>query len=236
MTFSSSAQSTMRRHTLQAVVPKGLIWYCPLTPWNYNSAGRYYYDLSGNGNNATNYSQTPVAYTNGRANAVSGNFLTANTNCLRCGTASTFTLTNMSIACWTYRNGTTTADGTIIGKGYAASTPYDSYCLNANRGGGGKVSWEIGITVCDATITDPANTWTHYVGTYDGSKMILYVNGVSNNAVARSGALSFSSWNFVVSGVPERASYYYNGRVDEGRLYDHALTPTDVTNLFKTGY
>lgn len=79
------------------------------------------------------------------------------------------------------------------------------------------------------------DSWHHMVGTHDGSTMTIYVDGVAVGSKVT--ALNTSaSFNHVGIGVDTwwSAGYHYmcNGRVDEVKLYDYALSPAEVTQLF----
>jgi hypothetical protein len=79
------------------------------------------------------------------------------------------------------------------------------------------------------------DSWHHMVGTHDGSTMTIYVDGVAVGSMAT--ALNTGAgFNHVGIGVDTwwsaSAHYMCNGRVDEVKLYDYALSPAEVTELF----
>lgn len=73
----------------------------------------------------------------------------------------------------------------------------------------------------------PANTWTHLAATYDGAAQRLYVNGVQVSTRAQTGQISTSTSPLRLGG---NASYgeYFQGRIDEVRLYNRALTAAQI--------
>jgi hypothetical protein len=73
----------------------------------------------------------------------------------------------------------------------------------------------------------PTNTWTHLAATYDGTAQRLYVNGVQVSTRAQTGQVSTSTSPLRLGG---NASYgeYFQGRIDEVRLYNRALTAAQI--------
>ena len=70
-------------------------------------------------------------------------------------------------------------------------------------------------------------TWTHLATTYDGNVLALYVNGVQNATLLTSGPIVTSTGqlrigNNTIWGEP------FNGLIDEVRVYNRALTATDI--------
>jgi hypothetical protein len=79
-----------------------------------------------------------------------------------------------------------------------------------------------------------SNTWYHLCMTYDGAYVKGYVNGVEDYSVAKTGALSSFS-DFFIGYTPvggEQAPF--DGKIDEVRVYNRALTQPDVANLYNS--
>src|SRR3989344_810106 len=86
---------------------------------------------------------------------------------------------------------------------------------------------------CANSTTAPSTgVWYHVQGTYDGTNIRLYINGAleatttvnapSNNATA------FDIGSYSV----DATAYAFNGTVDEVRLYNRALSPAEVSQLY----
>jgi len=73
----------------------------------------------------------------------------------------------------------------------------------------------------------PLNTWSHLAGTYDGITARLYINGVQVSSQAQSGSIATS---------PEalRIGLSWAGMIDELRIYNRALTASDVQRDMNT--
>ena len=77
------------------------------------------------------------------------------------------------------------------------------------------------------------NTWTHLATTYDGSTMKLYVNGTLVASGARSGALE-TSGNPLQIGGDSIFGQYFAGSIDDVRVYNIALTDTQIRTDMNT--
>ena len=82
---------------------------------------------------------------------------------------------------------------------------------------GGDVEWLSGAD------GEPVNAWTHVALTYDGAKLRLYVNGTQVATTAASGAVQSSSSPLWIGGNQPYGEYF-QGLIDEVRVYNRALT------------
>jgi hypothetical protein len=73
----------------------------------------------------------------------------------------------------------------------------------------------------------PLNTWTHLSATYDGTMLRLFVNGVQVGSRAVSGALLASSGVLRMGGNGVWGEFFA-GRIDDVRLYNRALTASEI--------
>lgn len=107
-----------------------------------------------------------------------------------------------------------------------------------------RLNWRVGGSNGSGTTIDQlgmANIstggWYHIVAVYDGSSSKMYVNG-NLDSVAQSGLGSGSSLN---ASVPDALAFgrmiaaansYYNGLIDDVRIYNRALSQTDVSDMY----
>ena len=82
----------------------------------------------------------------------------------------------------------------------------------------------------------PLGQWVHLAGTYNGNRVILYVNGVERARVAKTGALVASSRPVLLGANangtdPLAGSEFLAGGLDEVRLFSRALTANEVAAL-----
>jgi len=78
------------------------------------------------------------------------------------------------------------------------------------------------------------NTWYHVVGTYDGSTLKIYVNGVLENSNSHSGVINTSTTNLSI-GSRSIGDRHFNGSIEKVSIYDKALSEQEVQKLYQ-GY
>lgn len=78
--------------------------------------------------------------------------------------------------------------------------------------------------------TPVANQWFHLVGTWDGSKMRLYVNSVLKATSTTTSGARTTSYNFAANALTNDRDL--NGALDEVRYYKVALSQADIDAIF----
>jgi len=126
-----------------------------------------------------------------------------------------------TLEAWVYPTGSTYQG--VIGQGTA-----HVYELGiSDKGTIAVTAWLNGVTR-QAIAPTPIvlNTWTHLAATYDGSILGLYVNGtrVATNTV--SGSLPSASGPAWIGKTPSYG--VFQGKVDEVRIYNRALSATEI--------
>jgi hypothetical protein len=79
----------------------------------------------------------------------------------------------------------------------------------------------------DGTAQVATNQWTHLAATYDGSVLRLYVNGTQASSLNRTGSISTTS-NPLRIGGNNIWSEWFNGLIDEVRVYNRALSLAEI--------
>jgi PKD repeat protein len=77
------------------------------------------------------------------------------------------------------------------------------------------------------------NVWSHLAGTYDGATMRMYVNGMEVSNRTQSGALNLSSQPLTIGGSA-LYSAYWQGLIDDVRIYNRAITPSEIQGDMNT--
>ncbi|MDQ3580592.1 MAG: LamG domain-containing protein [Pseudomonadota bacterium] len=72
-----------------------------------------------------------------------------------------------------------------------------------------------------------ANTWVHLATTYNGSTQLLYVNGTEVASRAQSGSIEVSNGALRIGGNSLWGEFF-QGRIDDVRVYNRALSATQV--------
>ncbi|MEO8133548.1 MAG: LamG-like jellyroll fold domain-containing protein, partial [Betaproteobacteria bacterium] len=103
----------------------------------------------------------------------------------------------------------------------------------------GQVLWNVFATggvagVASGTNLLPLNTWTHVVGTYDGTTATLYFNGAVLGTATTSGPLAAIEGNAKI-GRNMVTGAFFNGSIDEVEVYDRALSPGSIQAIYAAG-
>jgi len=83
--------------------------------------------------------------------------------------------------------------------------------------------------ISNATLT--ANVWTHVTATYDGVNMKLFQNSIEVGSLAKTGAISASSSVDVRIGANPGNARYFDGLIDDVRLYGEALDSATIQDI-----
>ena len=81
------------------------------------------------------------------------------------------------------------------------------------------------------------NQWYHVCGTYDGTKLSIYVNGQLQSTTVASGTITYQAtcpWE--IGGNPGPTAFgsgNFIGKLNDVRIYDHCLSPKEVEELSK---
>ena len=135
---------------------------------------------------------------------------------------------------------------TILTKRDGCSTAGISYNLNVAKGGSGLPVGEVHLTLSDttgnavtagfgSTLLPNDGQFHHVAGTYDGSTIKSYLDGVLVGTAARSGPILVTTSAPVIShhggGCGQRAV----AAIDEIEFFDRALLASEIQGIFNAG-
>ena len=185
-------------------------------------AGTTVADISGNGNTGTISGATWT--TSGKF----GNALTFN------GTSAMVTIPNaaslnltsgMTLEAWVYPTAAPTNWRAVVDKNV------DGYYLMASTNVGNRPAvggtWTAGNQNTIGPSVLAVNTWTHLAATFDGAMVRLFVNGVQVATQAQVTPLASSTGTLQI-GADSYAGENFAGRIDEVRIYNRALSATEI--------
>ena len=183
-------------------------------------------DSSGNGNNGTLVNGTTWSTTAkfGRAanfDGVDDRIDVADSNSLDLGAG-------MTLEAWV-RPTANSGYRTVVLKEVSGELAYSLYAADSDHAthpsGWVRVA---GVShYADATAALPLSTWTHVAVTYNGAALVYYVNGVQTRSTVVSGSI-------MTSGMPLRIGSntiwgeYFQGQIDEVRVYNRALSQSEI--------
>src|SRR6266511_1496066 len=219
---SSEATASFSQATT-GTISSGLVAY-----WKFDEGtGTTAADSSGNGNTGT-LANGP-SWTSGIAgnalyfDGTDDNVTVADSNSLDLTNSFTF-------SAWVNPASAFTDFRSILAKNYkyylyASST---GFCGDGSALGG---FYEVMDTVACQPSSLPVNTWTHLTLTYNGSVLTLYRNGGAVATANVSGTLSSSTGTLQI-GASEYGEYF-QGLIDEVRVYNRALTNTEIQTIYQ---
>ena len=80
----------------------------------------------------------------------------------------------------------------------------------------------------------PAGAWSLVTGVYDRSTAAIYVNGAYVTSVPAAGAIATNTLPWTIGALPSNSGNF-NGSIDDARVYNRALTASEVTMLYNKG-
>lgn len=119
---------------------------------------------------------------------------------------------------------------------YRSLGDLSSFALRLNTNNKIDFFWEnpaaVSPTATSTTATS-LNTWYHVVGSWDGTTRKIYVNGVleGSNATAQ-GNHDDVGGSMTIGRPGDFDGLYFNGAIDDVRVYNYALSPTQVRMLY----
>lgn len=142
----------------------------------------------------------------------------------------------ISVAAW-FKTSSNNVNQAIVAKSNACATAGYLVWINENAVASHRVSWWVGNgpwldEYATATAVDDGN-WHHFVGTYDGTTRKIYVDGVLQIASTSAGE-TLSSTGALQIGGSNYCGSTFNGSLDEVRIYNTALSASDVASLYNT--
>jgi hypothetical protein len=199
--------------------PTGLV-----ASYNFNvGSGTSLADRSGTGNNGTiaNGTWSATGHT-GAALSFNG----TNTLVSVADSNSLDLTTGMTLEAWVNPSGLGTAWRDVIFKEQPGSFAYTLYAnQNTTRPiGQVHIGGEINAV---GTAALPLNAWSHIAATFDGSNLRLYANGSLVATTAISGSIPVTTGVLRIGGNSVWGEYF-NGLIDDVRIYNRALTQPQI--------
>jgi len=77
--------------------------------------------------------------------------------------------------------------------------------------------------------------WHHIVGVYDGSKMYLYVDGTVDTSQPASGRINTNDEPVYIGENSERTARFWEGLIDDVRIYNYALSEGEIKTIYNEG-
>ncbi len=145
-------------------------------------------------------------------------------------------MSSLTISAWVKAVNTGTgADQDILNKGDVGLVPY---ALRVS-GSTGKMNFYVANSSAFANPVPISNSiipfgiWSHFVGTYDGSTAKLYLNGqLQTTAGSLTGNVNTNSSILAIGRQGPSNARYVSGSLDDVRVYNRALSASEVQQLY----
>jgi hypothetical protein len=213
--------------TADTGLSNGLVAYYP---FNGNAN-----DESGSGNNGTASGATLTADRFGNLNNAY-HFNGTDANIQVVAAPSLQSLSNVSVSAWINIDpGSTKTFHNILGKRSSASADFDFTVSHETPAHRVRPTARLsGVwTYFDGSTDIPKGSWHHVVMVYDGATLKSYVDGTNDGTLPATGVLSSVCPNvYIGSTEPSIPEGYFQGNIDEVRIYDRALTGVEVSALY----
>lgn len=77
------------------------------------------------------------------------------------------------------------------------------------------------------------NTWQHVAGVFDGNTLKIYIDGqLQSNTLAYSGVIGTNTTPIEIGRCYSYTSRYFQGKIDEVRIWNAALSETDISTYY----
>jgi len=131
----------------------------------------------------------------------------------------------LTLMAWV-KHGPTTDHRAIIDKRDAINDGYNLYISPTGT------AW---MRINDDTLTGTSDidddVWHHIVGTYDGSTLRIYVDGVEENSNSI-GSETIDTVNPLRIGLARDNSFDFQGIIDDARIYNYALSIQEIAAIY----
>jgi hypothetical protein len=149
--------------------------------------------------------------------------------------------TAVTVSIWIKRSGAQASFAKVLWNGPNDNDPWGAYGFQFNSTADDDIEWSITTGVTDTQVSTGSGTisdgvWQHLVGTYDGSTMRVYLDGVEKNSTVKTGTIAdYGSPGLLMGGHTDQPSQDYAGLIDEVRVYNRALSAAEIRYHYSRG-
>jgi glucose/arabinose dehydrogenase len=180
-------------------------------------------DTSGNGNGGAISGAT---WTSAGKFGAALSFNTSRSSYVSVPAAASLQLTALTVEAWVNPSALSGSWRTVVLKERPGGMSYALYANNGSNQPVGQVYTTAEQNAAGSSSL-PLNTWTHLAATYTAGSLKLYVNAVQVAAVSVSGSVVTSSGALKIGGNAIWGEFF-NGLIDEVRVYNRALAASEI--------
>lgn len=213
------------RGTVTSRLEHGLAGY-----WHFDEAtSTVAYDTSGIGNNGT-LTGSPTWQTSSECKTGECLSFNGTTGYVSAGTSVPDVESAYTISMWVYATAKGGLFSRSVGSGWLDERlvlhQYSSNKLRLTHSNGSAYN------TVDSSADFPLNQWVHVAVTWDGSSANFYFDGALDVTRALTRATEHSGVKTWIGRVEGLGSNYFTGKIDEVRVYNRALSATEILNLY----
>jgi hypothetical protein len=208
----------------------GLVAY-----WDFNEAsGTILHDRTGHGNDGTIYGASWAPGLTG-----SSLYFNGTSDYVALPNPLPFELQHFTVTCWVNpQDPYVVQERAFFNNVKAVSGVSDGFIIRFNSRGlnfcvarADNMDYWLNI---DASVTFSPGSFHFAACTYDGATMVLYFDGVRVGQAPYSGGIRYTSVNPYIGAAPNNSGHegYFMGNIDEMRVYDQALSPSELLALY----
>ena len=139
--------------------------------------------------------------------------------------------TQITLEAWIYPTAFISYRGLI--SRIASSGAFGGWMIYTDGDSGNRLGFAVNVSGIWSVLPNigslSTNRWYHLTGTYDGSSMKIYVNGLQSNSVSKPGTIQYaSSLNNLVIGWNTSGASYFPGNISITKIYNRALSESEV--------
>jgi hypothetical protein len=194
--------------------------------WKFDeSSGTTCADSAGSNTGTTTNSPSFVSGHRGNAISLDG------TQCVRCGTDASLSLQNFTLSVWVKH---TTATYAYFAGNHDWGNDRRGYGISD---GAGRIFVEIAHDTSRAYAwTDSPSindgTWHMATGTYDGNCLWAFTDGTLTKSNACGAFTLTFQYPFTMGKNPANENYFFTGQIDDVMVFNRALSPAEVEQLY----
>lgn len=152
--------------------------------------------------------------------------------------ADSLDLNQMTVAAW-IKLANYADDIRIISKEESVNDPWSVYSLQISGVSDTKLEFRPTLNKARQRVESiadvPLGQWTHVAATYDGSQVVLYMNGKIDKSAPATGEMMTNDKDVWIGGSEFWTPRFFIGVMDEAVLFNVALSQEEINILVNTG-
>ncbi|KAF5434956.1 Concanavalin A-like lectin, partial [Candidatus Methanophagaceae archaeon] len=201
----------------------------------YGENDTHVYDFSGNENNGT-ISGATISTTGKFGKSV--HFSSSDADKVSIPDSDVFGITDkMTVSAWIYPSNIVDY-GRIVTKAWASSgDPWCIFSLYFDTSASSNINFLVttngAYSQATSTATISLNKWTYVVGTYNGSEIDIYVNGLKSGDASKTGNLNTNNQPVTIGTSSRYSNQDFEGYIDEVVMYNRSLSAEEIRNYYR---